>query len=330
MRSRETGFHSPLAAGIEQFIAHKRAIARRFDTEESALRLFDRYLLEQGVQDIGAITPALLETFLNSRPRNRPRSYNHLLGVLRRLFDWLVAQGHLTSSPLHVHCRRTTANRLPYLLSIEQAHSLLEMATNLADNPKAANRGQTYRTIFAILHGLGLRVGEVSRLCIDDVNLERNFLIIRHTKFSKSRLVPFGPKISALLQKFIELRRSGHEPLLGNAPVFSFGLAGRPIHKGTISHVFHKLALRLDLRVPEGASFPRVHDLRHGFAVGTLLRWYREGINPSDRLLQLSTFLGHVDPASTAVYLTITSELLEQANGRFEQFASPLLEVSHG
>ena len=69
-----------------------------------------------------------------------------------------------------------------------------------------------------------------------------------------------------------------------------------------------------------------MHDLRHAFAVGTLLRWYREGVNPATRLFHLSTFLGHVNPSSTAVYLTITSELLTEANRRFEGFAAPVLK----
>lgn len=70
---------------------------------------------------------------------------------------------------------------------------------------------------------------------------------------------------------------------------------------------------------------PRLHDLRHSFAVATLLRWYRSGVNPADRLIHLSTFLGHVHPSSTAVYLTITAELLGEASGRFERFAAPVL-----
>ena len=75
--------------------------------------------------------------------------------------------------------------------------------------------------------------------------------------------------------------------------------------------------------IPPGVDTPRLHDLRHSFAVATLLRWYREGIDPNQRLLQLATFLGHVDPTSTAVYLTITDELLVQANTRFRTQALP-------
>jgi integrase len=69
-----------------------------------------------------------------------------------------------------------------------------------------------------------------------------------------------------------------------------------------------------------------VHDLRHSFAVGTLLRWYRTGVDPAQRLIHLSTFLGHVNPESTAVYLTITTDLLQEANQRFERFTGPLLK----
>jgi integrase len=76
--------------------------------------------------------------------------------------------------------------------------------------------------------------------------------------------------------------------------------------------------------LPAGVAPPRVHDLRHSFAVGALLRWYRDGGDPTSRLLHLSTFLGHVDPASTAVYLTITAELLQAAGERFGRFVAPL------
>ena len=78
--------------------------------------------------------------------------------------------------------------------------------------------------------------------------------------------------------------------------------------------------------MPPGVAVPRLHCLRHSFAVGTLLRWYREGIEPEDRLLHLSTFMGHTQPSSTAVYLTITADLLKEANQRFERFAAPLLK----
>lgn len=319
MRAPWVGFRSPLADGIERFLASKRALGRRFDTEEKQLRLFDRFLVQQALTRLEQITPDLLTEFLAARPRPRPRSYNQLLGVLRRLFDWLVSQEILPHSPLKARSRRVTAQRIPYLFDAMQARRLLDLAGGLPDGPHRF-RGPTYRTIFALLYGLGLRVGEVSRLQRADVDLERNVLVIHGTKFGKSRLVPFGPRMAALLRHYLELRWGNS--CSPETPVFSLTRRGA-VHPGTISQTFHKLVPRLGLVVPAGVAPPRAHGLRHAFAVGTLLRWYRAGIDPAGRLFHLATFLGHVNPSSTAVYLTITPELLQEASRRFERLAAP-------
>jgi len=314
---------SPLAEPIRQFLAAKRALNRRFDTEEKALRLFDRHLVDRGVARLSDVTPAVIEAFVTGRPRKRPRSYNHLIGVLRRLFDWMNGQGLLDVSPLRLRSRRVTSRRMPYLFDLPQASRLIEVAAALPDNNRAIGRGAAYATIFAVLYGLGLRVGEVARLPVADLDLAHNLLVVRGTKFGKSRLVPFGPQMAARLTIYLDLRRQQTGTLSPDAPVFSF-TAGRSIHPGTISQTFHALVPRLDLTIAAGVAPPRAHDLRHSFAVGTLLRWYREGSDPAARLLHLSTYLGHVNPASTSVYLTITSELLEAAGERFGRYAAPL------
>jgi integrase len=196
--------------------------------------------------------------------------------------------------------------------------------SNCRQSNVARLRGPTYRVIFALLYALGLRVGEVARLQRGDVDVSRRLLVVRHTKFAKDRLVPFGPKVGTLVHEFLGLRSEDDGLLAPSMPLFSFA-QGRPISPHTISHVFHALVPRLTLEVSEGTAAPTAHSLRHSFAVRTLLRWYRAGIDPNTRLLQLSTFLGHVNPASTAHYLTITAELLAEANGRFERWADPLI-----
>lgn len=323
MRGAPIELHGPLAEPIRCFVAHKRALNRRFDTEQRALCLLDRYLVQQGIVDPASVTSAVIDAFLASRPRSRPRSYNHLLGVARRLFDWMVVQEMISHSPVRLRPRRETARRIPYLFDLPHARRLIEIATALADTNSAPLRGPTYGTIFAVLFGLGLRVGEVARLTRADVDLDRCLFVVRETKFSKSRLVPFGPCMAARLVAYLELREHRSGILASPAPVFSF-TSGRAIHPGTISQTFHALVPRLGLILPAGVAPPRLHDLRHSFAVGTLLRWYRDGRDPGTRLLHLSTFLGHVDPASTAVYLTITADLLQAAGDRFARFVAPL------
>jgi integrase len=172
-----------------------------------------------------------------------------------------------------------------------------------------------------LCYGLGLRAGEACSLRLSDVDAGRSLLIVRGGKFGKSRLVPHGPRIAALVgeQASRRARAAGTD---AQAPLFTFD-GRRSVHPGTASQAFHHLVATLELPVPAGVSPPRLHDLRHSFAVGCLLRWYREGLDPSARLGQLSTFMGHVEPRSTSVYLTMTPQLLAEASRRFEAFAAP-------
>lgn len=325
MKTRQAEFQSILADDVNRFLDHKRALGRRFDVEEKTLRLLDRFLVERDIRLLEAVSSDVIDEFLTTRPRPSPRSYNHLLGTIRRFFDWLVAQGMVTASPVQAKARRQTSRRIPFLFDQKTAKRLLDLAAGLKDNSRAPMRAQTYRTVFALLYGLGLRVGEVTRLCDQDVDFDRQLLIIRQTKFYKSRLVPFGPRMAALLTVYLEARQPYRGCPTNDSPLFSF-VQDRPINPCTISQTFRALVPQLNLNVPEGVSSPRLHDLRHSFAVGTLLRWYRSRSDLGSRLLQLSTFLGHVSPVSTADYLTITSDLLQEAGERFERFASPLIQ----
>jgi len=306
---------------VDAFLAHKRAHGRKYHSEERELRLLVAFADEHNADGLSDLTPALLEQFLGSRARSQPRSFNHLRNVVGCLMDWAVTQELIAVSPLRTRRRRVTSQRIPFLFDAAQARRLLDEASRLPDNPRAARRGTTYRTMFALCYGLGLRAGEVCGLRLGDVDTGRDLLVVRGGKFGKSRLVPHGPRIAALLGAQLERRRED-DATAAEDPMFTF-VANRPVDPCTASQVFHRLVMALDLRVPDGVSPPTLHCLRHSFAVGCLLRWYRQGLNPADRLHQLSTFMGHVDPDSTAIYLTITTELLDEANNRFERYAAP-------
>lgn len=327
MTPKWNGFGSVLGTRIQEYLATKRALGCKFATEERMLRLLDRFLAEQGVTDPIAVTGECLEQFLSSRRRINARSFNHLLGCVRRLFDWLVSQHVLIASPLRVEPRRETARRLPFLYESDVVKRLLAEAARLPDNARSPMRGPTYETVFALLAGLGLRIGEIARLQCLDVDFERDVLQIRDTKFGKSRLVPFGPRMAMRLRVYLDLRERHGKPHTGEAPLFSWN--GRsPISTNTIRNTFRDdLLPRLGLNVPNGVSHPCVHGLRHTFAVQTLLRWYRQGDAPASKLNHLSTFLGHTNINSTAVYLTMTSDLFGEASRRFERFVPALKEV---
>lgn len=310
-----------LASAVADFLAHKRALGRKYLSEEATLHLLLAFADQHGVTELSGLTAPLLDDFVAFRPRHRARSFNHLLGVLGMFLDWAVSQQRLEARAWHGTRRRETDQRLPFLFDPSQARRLLKAAAALPDNPRATGRGPTYHAIFALCYGLGLRSGEACGLHLGDIDTDRGLLIVHGGKFGKSRLVPFGPRIGELLASQLKRRREqgGTEP---EEPLFTFD-GRRCVHRGSASQTFRRLATSLAFPVPVGTTAPHLHCLRHSFAVGCLLRWYREGVDPATRLFQLSTFMGHVNPSSTAVYLTITPELLAEASHRFEAYAAP-------
>jgi integrase len=306
-----------LRSATAGFLAHKRALGRKYHNEEATLRLLVAFADDHGIERLDQLDAEFLDAFAASRPRPRPRSFNQLVGIVGCFLDWTVAQQLLAVSPLRTTRRRETAHYIPFLFDPAQARLLLDAAAALADNTRTTGRGPTYHTLFALCYGLGLRAGEVCGLRVGDIDTDRDLLVVRGGKFGKSRLVPHGPRIAELVARQAERRNAPDD-----APLFSFD-GRRCLNPGTASQVFHRLMVDLDLPVPDGVSPPRLHCLRHSFAVGCLLRWYRDGLDPSARLYDLSTFMGHVDPTSTQIYLTITAELLDEANQRFEAYTEP-------
>jgi site-specific recombinase XerD len=328
MRATRLQLTSTLAQHITAYLVAQRALGKRMSTEEKALRLLDRYLSDNRIDGIDRITSCVIDSFIASRNRSTPCSYNALVTPIRRYFRWMVSQEILSTSPVLATSRRPVRALRPYLFCPNDAQRLLAATAALPSRPNAPERGRVYRMIFVLLYGLGLRVGEACRLQSQDVDFDRQLLYIRNGKFSKDRLVPFGPKIESELRQFIHWRRT-RSALPPESPMFTFrddGLCS--LHPGSVSATFRSIVPKLGLAIPPGTRKPHLHCLRHSFAVSTLLRWYRDGVDPNSRLLHLSTFLGHVSPAATAVYLTITDELLREANRRFARFAPTMSEVT--
>ena len=162
-----------LATAVNDFLAHKRALGRKYVTEEATLHLFLVFCDQHGVTELDELTSTFLDAFVASRPRTRARSFNHLVNVLGCFLDWAVIQQRLASSPLRRTRRRETDQRVPFLFDPVQARRLLDAAAALGDNARARERGSTYRAIFALCYGLGLRAGEACGLRISDVDQDQ-------------------------------------------------------------------------------------------------------------------------------------------------------------
>ena len=194
---------------------------------------------------------------------------------------------------------------------------------------RPAMRAATWRTLIGLLAVTGMRQGEACRLGRDDADLDAGTLVIRDSKFGKSRLVFLHPTAVAALRAYEQARDQAFpEPEAGT---FLVNSRGGPLDGHNIPHTFAPLVAAAGIQAPPGQRAPRLHDLRHVFTVATMLDWYRDGGDVQARLPLLSTWLGHVDPKSTYWYLQAVPELLALAAGRLEQAdgqAAPVTDLA--
>ena len=188
-------------------------------------------------------------------------------------------------------------------------------------------RAPTFRTLLTLLYGAGLRISEALRLTVADVNLAEDLLMVRKSKFYKTRLVPIPPELTAVLAAYFRQRKRYHRPTTGGSTFFA--TCKKPSLVVKYAEVLYRqVRSRAGLNQAGPGGFrPRLHDLRHTSAVHRLITWYREGKDVHALLPYLSTYLGHLDLSGTQHYLTMVPELLEAANDRFERYAC--LEVPH-
>lgn len=168
-----------------------------------------------------------------------------------------------------------------------------------------------------ITYMLGLRISETLSIKIKDIDLEKMYVHIHCSKFYKSRLVTINEQVSKLMQEILQWRSTQMYPMVEDAYVF-INLKGKPVNFVSLHQIFTTIRKNAGLYFPDrGRHQPRIHDLRHTFAVNVLTNWYKSGKNVQDLLPKLSTYLGHLNVSFTSVYLTKTPTLLQEANKLF-------------
>src|SRR6516225_6711936 len=207
------------------------------------------------------------------------------------------------------------ARARPYVYSDAEIDALLRAA--LALPPADGLRRWTYHYLFGLIVVTGMRVSEAIGLRRCDVDLEQGLLTVRQTKFDKSRLLPLHPTTRAALSCYAK-RRDGH---LGSrcSPIFFVADCGGRLPYHSVHWVFRRLSWETGLRRLSDHTRPRIHDLRHRFAIRTLVGWYREGTDVEKKLPALSTYLGHTCVRDTYWYLSACPELLQEAARRLDR-----------
>jgi len=219
--------------------------------------------------------------------------------------------------------------RRPYIYSVEEIRRLLDIARSYP-SPRSPLRPVSLYVMLVLAYCCGLRLGELARLDLGDVDLIAGTITIRETKFFKSRILPLAGSSLAALTEYLVMRRKAKAPQNAESGLFWHDQGNARYTSQAIARCLIDILRRAGLKPATGKTGPRIHDLRHSFVVNRILEWYRAGINPQDKLPFLATYLGHRDIHSTLVYITVTQDLLEQANQRFRRFGVHCLAVSEG
>lgn len=306
-----------LQEAVEQYVSHKRSLGMQCQTMARQLRAFCKASGDVNVDEVGART-AHAFIYGNGPVTSNLHGKFH---VLRGFYRYLLSRGYITSSPLPVQIPKEPERLIPYIYSRAELHCLLQAAQK--ESHWCRFEPVTVRTLLLLLYGAGLRISEALRLTLSDVDLEQCLLTIRETKFYKTRLVPLSADLSQALTNYLAARSKAEHP----SPPEAFLLLTRhslPVSVQLAEDTFKRLCRRAGVRRKDASRYvPRLHDLRHTFAVHRLTACYRDGGDVQRLLPQLATYLGHVDLDSTQRYLTLTPELLSQASNRFEQYAAP-------
>jgi len=248
----------------------------------------------------------------------QPATWASRLRIVRRFALWLSAADRRTEVPLAGLLPGRYVRRRPYIYSDAEIKDLVRAAGQLAS--AAGLRGRTYATLFGLVAVTGMRISEVVALDREDVDLDEGILRIRRTKFGKSRLVAVHDSTRQVLAEYARERdRIVRRPA---APAFFLSEGGDRVTACAARYNFAKVSREVGLRAPTAGRHgrgPRLHDMRHRFAVCTLLRWYRAGIDVEREIPKLATYLGHVHVNETYWYVEAVPELLELAARRLER-----------
>jgi len=217
---------------------------------------------------------------------------------------------------------RIPRRKQPHIYSEDEICALLRQASQLL--PRGGLSPKTYVAFFSLLFSTGLRMSEACQLTCRDVDLARGVLTIRGTKFRKSRWVPLHPSATRALSHYALQRNA---VVRGDVTGYFFRTERVPrLTTAAAEKAFARMRRRLGWSTQGRARRPHLHDARHTFAVRRLLRWYQEGADVGQKILALSTYLGHAKVTDTYWYLTGVPELLAVASRRFERLAQPAQE----
>ena len=300
---------SDLRTALHDYLKLRRQLGFELKTQGRLLESYVRFMERAGAEHI---TTELALAWAKLPVHARPHTWRQRLGTVRGFARYMATIDPLSEVPSKDLLPARGARVAPYLYSPAEIAALMDAARMLTPPMRAA----TYETLIGLMATTGLRLGEAVGLDRADVDLEDGALHVRRAKQNKHREVPLHPSTTAALREYLRLRDRRWPKL--ETPAFFVSRLGVRLTTSAVSYTFPKLIREVGLEGRGERLRPRPHDLRHTFAVRTLLEWHRAGAEVERQLPRLSTYLGHVDPSSSYWYLQAAPELLALVGQRLD------------
>jgi len=297
---------------ISEYLALRRGLGFKLHDPGVWLSQFACFLEERCAKHI---TVKLALEWITQPVNVHPAYLASRLGVVRGFAQYRSATDPRTEVPSLRLLPHRFHRKTPYIYTDSEIGRLITAAQELPS--KRGLRAQTFATVLGLLVVTGIRIGEAVALDCDDVDLSAAVLTIRGAKFRKSRLVPVHASTRRVLQRYAQQRERIYPKPRSTS--FFIGERGNSLRVSSVQAAFAKLSRAVGLRGPSDRRGPRLHDFRHGFAINTLLRWYRTGADVEHHLPKLSTYLGHTNVRDTYWYLSSVPELMRLVVARLER-----------
>lgn len=302
---------STLSTALSEYLTIRRALGFKLRDTGLNLAQFVRFAEAEGAT---FITRDLALRWATEPQQVSPAHWARRLAMVRLFARYCSALDARTEvPPADLLCARYQ-RKTPYLYTDQEVERLIQAAGQLP-SPRGL-RAATYSTVLGLLAATGMRISEPLALDRADVDLDQGALTIRQSKCGKSRWIPVHSTTRAMLQRYDEQRSRLFPTVL--TPSFFISERATRLTQWAVRAAFIKLSQRIGLRGPQDHEGPRLHDLRHRFAIRTLLNWYQAGVDVERRLPQLAAYLGHAHVHDTYWYLSATPELLALAAQRLE------------
>jgi integrase len=314
---------SPLGPKITAYLSLKKALGRRFAAETNVLVHLDRFFVRRRIK---ALRPDAFTAWTRTLDHLTPTVRRNRMRIVRNFCLYLRRSDcdHFVADPAGFPAHHAPIR--PHIFSEAQITKLLCVATRLPPRSTSLLRAAVFRIAIVLLYTAGLRRGELVRLVISDYDATEQTLLVRQSKFHKSRIVALSKSTAAEMEQYLRARRRFSHGV--DAPLLVTNHGGLKAYSGdSIGRAMHHLFRMADVRTSTG-HLPRTHDLRHTHAVHALLRWYRAGVDVQAKLPALAIAMGHVSIASTAYYLAFLEPVAAAASARFARHCRQIFAAS--